>query len=691
MPEQATEVVRLSALTLKSANLEVDREKGIVRNLSIISMGVAKGHGFHIDKQFAQEVHDAINAESKGSKSRFGHPQILADGTGKVMGRIKNASFDGDKVRADLHLGEYAKNLPGLGNVWDYVLGLAEGDPEAHGMSISFVPSEFRQDFDEGLQYPSLGRLIAVDFVDDPAANSDGMLSEPKKTLDPGNSDRSKTMPQDDQKQDKQDKGTDLSQDNKGTDLKTPPADKPEPQAPQPTQLSADDAKRLAEEAVKLERKRVEKITSLGTELNLGQQWITEHVKAETSIDDAKDAALLASAKRQAAVPNIVVGEDLNVSSLGSAITDALMIRGGSKLENPHERSREFRGLSLLDTGRVYLKHNGIDPAGLSRMELATVLLNPNALAQKFGATAFNLSLGSGSFTSIMADVMGKTLRSSYDEQAPTWSQWARRASAPDFKDIKRTMLSEAPDLEQIGVNGEIKYATLTDTQETYALIEYGHIIPLTRRAIINDDMDALSRIPQLQGRAAVRKEDDVAYAILLNNANMADGTALFDSGHGNLAGSGGAISVTTLGAARQAMRIQKGLQDKARLGLRPRHLLVTPENETIAEQVLNSLYDTSTSNDTMTTNPFHNKLNLIVEERLSDTDFNANATSTNWYIAADNNQVDTVEVCFLEDEPAPVFDTEIDFDTEGAKMKVRHTVAAKAIDHRGLYKNPGA
>src|SRR5690606_19644587 len=63
--------------------------------------------------------------------------------------------------------------------------------------------------------------------------------------------------------------------------------------------------------------------------------------------------------------------------------------------------------------------------------------------------------------------------------------------------------------------------------------------------------------------------------------------------------------------------------------------------------------------------------------------------SNTAWYLAS--NMIETVEVCFLSDEPAPVLRQETDFDTEDAKLAVRHTVAAAAIDHRGLVKKPGA
>ena len=52
---------------------------------------------------------------------------------------------------------------------------------------------------------------------------------------------------------------------------------------------------------------------------------------------------------------------------------------------------------------------------------------------------------------------------------------------------------------------------------------------------------------------------------------------------------------------------------------------------------------------------------------------------------------VDTVEVCFLADEPEPVTDDEIDFNTDDLHFKCRHTVVAKAIDWRGMFRSSGA
>jgi hypothetical protein len=178
---------------------------GIIKGLSVITRGPALGHGMWVDKVFVKSVHDAINTprtNSKGQirygyKSRFTHPSISGDGMGKYLGRVMNARLvdDGDRVIADLHFGQSAHKSPD-GNLAEYVMGLAEEDPEAFGTSIVFdIDFEAQDRFtiqhlnhdtgefespDELNQhhYPHvrLLELQADDVVDEPAANPDGLF-----------------------------------------------------------------------------------------------------------------------------------------------------------------------------------------------------------------------------------------------------------------------------------------------------------------------------------------------------------------------------------------------------------------------------------------------------------------------------------------------------------------------------------
>lgn len=60
------------------------------------------------------------------------------------------------------------------------------------------------------------------------------------------------------------------------------------------------------------------------------------------------------------------------------------------------------------------------------------------------------------------------------------------------------------------------------------------------------------------------------------------------------------------------------------------------------------------------------------------------------WYLAADPSAIDTVEFCYLEGEQGLYTEQDLDFDVDGLKVKARLDFAAKAIDYRGLFRNPG-
>jgi hypothetical protein len=76
--------------------------------------------------------------------------------------------------------------------------------------------------------------------------------------------------------------------------------------------------------------------------------------------------------------------------------------------------------------------------------------------------------------------------------------------------------------------------------------------------------------------------------------------------------------------------------------------------------------------------------LTPIIEAQLES------SSSTQWYLAASNSLIDTVEIAFLQGEEAPVLESEFDMKRDCYFYKVRQTFGVKAIDWRGLYRNAG-
>jgi hypothetical protein len=372
--------------------------------------------------------------------------------------------------------------------------------------------------------------------------------------------------------------------------------------------------------------------------------------------------------------PNVQLGEDPLVH-VRSGIENAILHRVSPTMFKLEEVGREYRGMTLLDIARTFLNARGVRTTGMSKMELAGAALG---LSQRAGAVGYHTT---SDFAFLLADVASKSLRRAYEEAPQTFvGTIGRRVTLPDFKPSNRLQLGEAPALLEIEEHGEYTRGTIGEGREQFQLATYGRIFGITRKALVNDDTDAFGRVTMLFGRSARNLESDLVWAQITGNPVMGDGNALFSAAHGNLQTDGDVISILSLSRGRQAIRLQTGLDGTTLLNLVPRFLIVPPSLETVAEQFTAQL----TAQQAGMANPFSGKLQPLTEARLE-----ANS-STAWYLAASTDQIDIVEYAFLEGEEGPQIETRIGFDVDGLEIKARHDFAAKAIDWRGIHKDPG-
>lgn len=351
------------------------------------------------------------------------------------------------------------------------------------------------------------------------------------------------------------------------------------------------------------------------------------------------------------------------------AVETAVLLRANPDLKIEDEKAvadaREFRGMTLMEMARHYLGYAGIDCRGMGRLELAGA-----ALGLRGGA------MSTSDFANALSSAVAKRVRDAYAAAPQTFGPIVSRGTLPDFKATNIIGLGDAPQLLLVRENAEFTYGALTDTGMTYALATYGRIIAITRQAIINDDKNLFSRIPAAFGRKAADLESDLVWGTLTSNPVMADGVALFHASHGNLAASGGAISVATVGAAEQAM-LQQQSAEGSYLTIRPLYLIVGPAKKIEAQQFLTAVMATQTSN----VNPFPGNLQLIVEPRI---------TGNQWFLSADPDAFDTIELSHLDGQESLYLETQPGFDVDGVKTKARLDVGAAPLDYRGFYKNPG-
>jgi hypothetical protein len=181
------------------------KQAGLITGLAAITRGPALGHNAWIDSQFVEDAAAALRQATTGTKSRFTHPDMSSDGLGKQLGRVHGGEAVDDVARTDLHYNKSAHTAPD-GDLAGHTMALAEESPEDFGASIVFdhdwaaevsfhvehgatleddAGYEYLDltDFDspdplntENLPHPRLAKLLAVDLVDSPAANPNGLF-----------------------------------------------------------------------------------------------------------------------------------------------------------------------------------------------------------------------------------------------------------------------------------------------------------------------------------------------------------------------------------------------------------------------------------------------------------------------------------------------------------------------------------
>ena len=181
-------------------------------------------------------------------------------------------------------------------------------------------------------------------------------------------------------------------------------------------------------------------------------------------------------------------------------------------------------------------------------------------------------------------------------------------------------------------------------------------------------------------GRSAKDTINSMVYGLLTGNTVLSDSKALFGTDRGNLAATGAELSVASLSAGVAAMRRQKHIGENRNLNIAPTYLIIPPELEALAYELVKSTVDPARSNDTV--NPFGGRFTIVVDAALTDPHA--------WYLAARPTDVQTIEVTYLNGVETPRLETQTGFKVDGIEYKVAMDCNATALDFRGLYKNPG-
>ncbi|WP_412506153.1 head maturation protease, ClpP-related [Roseovarius sp. SYSU LYC5161] len=374
-------------------------------------------------------------------------------------------------------------------------------------------------------------------------------------------------------------------------------------------------------------------------------------------------------------------GGDTHMEGVITALGNSIF--GDARYPLQNTPGMQYRGLTLYGLAEMCA---GRGARGMTRTEVAKAGMAARGAFMLGDAQMMGAHTGSD-FSFITSELMNREMRSRYQSVVPTYRTVSAQRPANDFRTLYSVQFGGDFRMLETNEAGEYESTTLTDEGESYAVKRYGREINLTFELVVNDDMGALSRLPSEFARVARQKEELIVWGLILSNANLSDGTALFASARNNLAGSGAAISVATVGAGFEAMMQQRPPGAKSSgedfVMATPDTMIVPPTQYTKAAQFV---ADTRPDTDA-NTNPYKGRINPVATPYISAGV--PNGSNSAWYLA--DSSLPPTEHSFLSGYESPNVEVEEKRNPKGVTYTAEMMFGAGIVEPRGIYKNPGA
>ena len=144
---------------------QIDTTASVIRDVAVVTEGVALGHGVSIDATTLEQVKAQAETYSGGLKVKMDHGGGAAD----IVGFLTNFRIARPKLIADFHV---LSSTPHR----DYIFEIASKIPDTFGMSIAFSgPTELGAD--KKTVFQRCSEIYSCDLVSEPAANASGLFA----------------------------------------------------------------------------------------------------------------------------------------------------------------------------------------------------------------------------------------------------------------------------------------------------------------------------------------------------------------------------------------------------------------------------------------------------------------------------------------------------------------------------------
>lgn len=276
------------------------------------------------------------------------------------------------------------------------------------------------------------------------------------------------------------------------------------------------------------------------------------------------------------------------------------------------------------------------------------------------------------SISNVLSSTYGKFLLDGYMAVEQVWPMLASVRSVSDYKTVTGIRVNGGFEFERVGNGGELKSAEAGDQTRSIAAQLFGRISSITMMDIVNDDLGALTVVPQRLGRgAATRLNKSFWSEFEANNATYYAAAS---------AAAGNALQISSLRSATAAYRKLVD-PDGNPLAVTPAMLVVPPELEiTAAELMSGSLLITGENTTRTNVNVLAGRYRVVSSAYLS--------SPSTWWLVANPGELPAMEVCFLNGQRQPVVQqAEADFDTLGIQVRGHFSFGVAKAESQGAYR----
>jgi hypothetical protein len=387
---------------------------------------------------------------------------------------------------------------------------------------------------------------------------------------------------------------------------------------------------------------------------------VAEHRYAKSSVDGLT-AVVREVRQRTEAMAPVYAGHPARVAAPGPTELQEAFERAmaGKPLAKPLVQVLREHGYTGRNGGEIL--RNAITGHGRS----------DNWLMRGFGAHS------TSDAPALFLETGDRQLQARYAEPVRGIAQLARVRDLADFREVSTIDVGLVGASKKINEGGEIKFASMNESAGKYKPFRYGLGFSFTFEALANDDLAGVAAVLDEASSTGLEAEMNDLVELLTvggDGADAPDGLPLFHSSRNNSAP--GDMDIAGLSAAVLSLRTQVSVGGR-KLWLEPGYLLVGPERETEAAQLLSVTYTPEVPSEV---NPWRN-LQLIVEPSLEGGAY--------YLVAAGPRQpLELGRVTGF-----PMMRQEEVFDTSSTRVKIESAHGCAVADPRSIIRieEPGA